>query len=46
MQAAHNIGRFGASLSDVQTLARHSSVTMAQRCIEVDTEATRKLAGC
>ena len=42
-QAARNIGRFGGSLRDVQMLARHSSLAMTQRYIEVDTEAMRKV---
>jgi integrase len=42
-QAARNIGRFGGSLRDVQQLARHSSLAMTQRYIEVDTEALRKV---
>lgn len=42
-QAARNIGRFGGSLRDVQQLARHSSLAMTQRYIEVDTEAMRKV---
>jgi integrase/recombinase XerD len=41
--AARNIGRFGGSLRDVQTLARHSSLGMTQRYIEIDTEAMRKV---
>lgn len=42
-QTARNIGRFGGSLRDVQQLARHSSLAMTQRYIEVDTEAMRKV---
>ena len=42
-QAARNIGRFGGSLRDVQQLARHASLAMTQRYIEVDTEAMRKV---
>jgi len=42
-QAARNIGRFGGSLRDVQQLARHSSLAMTQRYIEIDTEAMRKV---
>ena len=41
--AARNIGRFGGSLRDVQALARHSSLSMTQSYIEVDTEAMRKV---
>src|SRR5665213_904253 len=41
--AARNIGRFGGSLRDVQLLARHSSLSMTQRYIEVDTAAMRKV---
>lgn len=37
--AARNIGRFGGSLRDVQALARHSSLAMTQRYIEVDSRA-------
>lgn len=36
---ARNIGRFGGSLRDVQALARHSSLAMTQRYIEVDSRA-------
>ena len=41
--AARNIGRFGGSLRDVQTLARHSSLAMTQRYIEQNTDAMRKV---
>lgn len=41
--AARNIGKFGGSLRDVQALARHSSLTMTQRYIEVDSEAMWKV---
>ena len=44
--AARNIGRFGGSLRDVQQLARHSSLAMTQRYIDVDTEAMRKVVDC
>jgi hypothetical protein len=37
--AARNIGRFGGSLRDVRALARHSSLAMTQRYIEVDSDA-------
>lgn len=36
---ARNIGRFGGSLRDVQALARHSSLAMTQRYIEIDSRA-------
>ena len=36
---ARNIGRFGGSLRDVQALARHSSLAMTQRYIEVESRA-------
>ncbi len=42
-QAARNIGRFGGSLRDVQVLARHRSLAMTQRYIDVDVEAMRKV---
>lgn len=42
-QAARNIGRFGGSLRDVQVLARHRSLAMTQRYIDVDAEAMRKV---
>lgn len=41
--AARNIGRFGGSIRDVQALARHSSLAMTQRYIEIDTQAMRKV---
>ena len=41
--AARHIGQFGGSLRDVQALARHSSLSMTQAYIEVDTEAMRKV---
>jgi integrase len=37
--AARNIGQFGGSLRDVQALARHNSLTMTQRYIEIDSRA-------
>ena len=40
---ARNIGRFGGSLRDVQALARHSSLAMTQRYIEVDSQAMRRV---
>lgn len=41
--AARNIGRFGGSLRDVQALARHSSLAMTQRYIEIDSQAMTKV---
>ena len=41
--AARNIGRFGGSLRDVQTLARHSSLAMTQRYIEIDSRAMKRV---
>lgn len=41
--AARNISKFGGSLRDVQALARHSSLTMTQRYIEIDAQAMRKV---
>jgi len=41
--AARNIGRFGGSLRDVQALARHSSLAMTQRYIEIDSEAMKRV---
>jgi integrase/recombinase XerD len=34
---------FGRALRDVQALARHSSLSMTQMYIEVDSEAMRKV---
>ncbi|HEY1124566.1 MAG TPA: site-specific integrase [Sphingobium sp.] len=42
-RAARNIGRFGGSLRDVQELARHRSIGMTQRYIEVERDAIRKV---
>ena len=42
-RAARNIGKFGGSLRDVQELARHRSIAMTQRYIEIDREALRKV---
>ena len=42
-KAARNIGRYGGSLRDVQALARHSSLTMTQRYIEIDSNAMRRV---
>lgn len=41
--AARNIGKFGGSIRDVQALARHQSLAMTQRYIEVDSAAMRKV---
>lgn len=41
--AARNIGRFGGSLRDVQALARHSSLAMTQRYIEIDSQAMKRV---
>lgn len=41
--AARNIGKFGGSLRDVQTLARHRSLAMTQRYIEQNTDAMRRV---
>jgi integrase/recombinase XerD len=41
--AARNIGRFGGSLRDVQALARHSSLAMTQRYIEIDSRAMARV---
>ena len=40
---ARNIGRFGGSLRDVQALARHSSLAMTQRYIEINSQAMTKV---
>lgn len=40
---ARNIGRFGGSLRDVQALARHSSLAMTQRYIEIDSDAMKRV---
>ncbi|WP_395622159.1 tyrosine-type recombinase/integrase [Sphingomonas daechungensis] len=40
---ARNIGRYGGSLRDVQALARHSSLALTQRYIEIDSEAMKKV---
>lgn len=40
---ARNIGRFGGSLRDVQALARHSSLAMTQRYIEIDSQAMKRV---
>ncbi|WP_139139270.1 tyrosine-type recombinase/integrase [Sphingobium phenoxybenzoativorans] len=42
-RAARNIGRFGGSIRDVQALARHQSLAMTQRYIEIDANAMRKV---
>lgn len=41
--AARNIGRFGGSLRDVQALARHSTLAMTQRYIEIDSRAMERV---
>lgn len=41
--AAKKISSVGGSMRDVQMLARHSSLNMTQRYIEVDTEAQKKI---
>jgi integrase/recombinase XerD len=40
---ARNIGRFGGSLRDVQALARHRSLAMTQRYIEIDSRAMKRV---
>lgn len=40
---ARHIGRFGGSLRDVQALARHSSLAMTQRYIDIDTRAMKRV---
>lgn len=40
---ARNIGRYGGSLRDVQALARHSSLAMTQRYIEIDSLAMKRV---
>lgn len=42
---ARNISRVGGSLRDVQSLARHSSLQMTQRYIEVSEDAMKKVVG-
>ena len=42
---ARNISRAGGSLRDVQSLARHSSLQMTQRYIEVSEDAMKKVVG-
>jgi integrase len=41
--AARKISGVGGSMRDVQALARHSSLAMTQRYIEIDSEAQRKV---
>ena len=41
--AARKISTVGGSLRDVQALARHASLAMTQRYIEMDSEAQRKV---
>ena len=40
---ARNIGRFGGSLRDVQALARHSSLAITKRYIEIDSQAMKRV---
>ena len=42
---ARKISSFGGSLRDVQSLARHSSLQMTQRYIEVSEDVCRKVVG-
>jgi integrase len=42
---ARNIHAVGGSLRDVQALARHSSIAMTQRYIEVSEDACRRVVG-
>ena len=42
---SRKISQVGGSLRDVQSLARHSSLQMTQRYIEVSEDAMRKVAG-
>ena len=42
---ARKISSVGGSLRDLQTLARHSSLAMTQRYIEVSEDACRKVVG-
>lgn len=42
---ARKISTVGGSLRDVQALARHSSLAMTQRYIEVSEDACRKVVG-
>ena len=42
---ARNISAVGGSMRDVQILARHSSLAMTQRYIEVSENAMRKVVG-
>ena len=42
---ARNISAAGGSIRDVQSLARHSSLAMTQRYIEVSENAMRKVVG-
>lgn len=42
---ARNIAAAGGSLRDVQSLARHSSLQMTQRYIEVSEDAMKKVVG-
>ena len=42
---ARRISSVGGSMRDVQSLARHSSLAMTQRYIEVSEDACRKVVG-
>ena len=42
---SRKISSVGGSLRDVQSLARHSSLQMTQRYIEVSEDAMRKVVG-
>ena len=42
---ARKISSVGGSLRDVQALARHSSIAMTQRYIEVSEDACRRVVG-
>lgn len=42
---ARNISSVGGSLRDVQSLARHSSISMTQRYIEVSEDACKRVVG-
>lgn len=42
---ARNISSVGGSMRDVQQLARHSSLAMTQRYIEVNADAMRRVVG-
>jgi integrase/recombinase XerD len=42
---ARNISSVGGSLRDVQSLARHASLTMTQRYVEINPAACKKVVG-